>query len=552
MRVIFFLFLFFTFFSETYSQDQLADYKRAKTLIGYGNYNEAMDLLRPFMDEKEFGELSNYAKYHFAFSAYQNNQLVLMKSVLHPLIDNRNFAKKDDAKYLLAMAYFREESYAQALQEIENINDPSVYKEAEKASYHFLQNVSVSFLVSNLAKFQKNGGFLLALKDHLEKQSIMSTDEKAVYQKLRSITSEEGFTENLIKKNKQVLDIAILLPFNYSGGRELKNLNAGNFVFELYQGIDLALKEYRNNGVKINAKTFDTQRNLSHLQKILVDPFLLQADIIIGPVYPDETELVLAFAEKNDIPFINPLSNIEYNYSGLEFAYLFRPSVSELSSNLIDYLRKYVEGKRIALAYSNSTRDEQLANHLTESSSRYGYGVVNSSQVTNRNINQFFDDIKLKSDSLSIADVVFIFSDDPNIASSTFGFMESQNIKTPVVVLDSWLYFNFASFEMLENQNFIFLGNNTINFGSPELDKFRNSFFEKHLIYPSFNSHLGYEIINWIAETINPSKGFNFRKNLNQRGFHSGKVTYGLDFTNSFNNRYVPILKLENGLLQTK
>lgn len=552
MRVVFFLFLFLTFFSEAYSQDQLADYKRAKTLMGYGNYKEAMDLFRPFMDESEFGELSNYAKYHFAFSAYQNDQLELMRSVLMPLVENRNFDKKDEAKYLLAMGYFKEEKFSAALQEIEGITEPSIYKEAEKASYHFLQNVSVSFLVSNLSKFQKNEGFVLALKDELENQSIMSNDEKAVYQKLKSIVPDGQFPENEVSKNNQVLDIAVILPFNFSGGSDVKNLNAGNFVFDLYQGIDFALKEYENKGVKINSKTFDTQRNMSNLQKILADPFLLQADIIIGPIYPDETEIVMAFSEKYDIPFINPLSNIEYTYSNLEFAYLFRPSVSTLGSSLLDYMRKFIEGKKIALAYSNSTKDDQLANHLMESSRQFGYELVKTSQVTNRNINQFFDDIKLKSDSLSIADVVIILSDDPNIASLTFGFMESQNVKTPVVVLDSWLYFNFASFEMLENQNFVFIGNNTINFGSPELDEFRNSFYEKHLNYPSFNSHLGYEIISWVVETISPSKGFEFRKNLNQRGFQSGKVTYGLDFTNSFNNRYVPILKLENGVLKTK
>lgn len=552
MRVIFFLFLFLTFFSEAHSQDKLADYKRAKTLIGYGNYKEAMELLRPFMDEKEFGELSNYAKYHFAFSAYQNNQLELMKSVLTPLVENRNFDKKDDAKYLLAMAYFREQSYVNALQEIESIKDPLVYKEAEKASYHFLQQVSASFLVSNLSKFQKNEGFLLALKDQLEKQSIMSTDEKAVYQKLKSIVPEDQFPDNLVNKNSQVLDIAIILPFNYSGGRDVKNLNSGNFVFELYQGINFALEEYKNQGVKINTKTFDSQRNTSNLQKILEDPFMLQADLIVGPIYPEETDMIMAFAEKYDIPFVNPLSNIEDKNLGLEFTYLFRPSVPSLGNSLIDYMRKYIEGKSIALAYSNSTRDEQLANYLIESSSRFGYTVVKNSQITNKNINQFFEDIRLKRDLQATADVVIILTDDPNVASSTFGFMESQNVKTPVVVLDSWLYFNFASFEMLEDQNFVFLGNNTINFGSPELDNFRNKFYEKHLIYPSFNSHLGYEIISWIVETINPSKGFDFRKNLNQRGFKAGKVTYGLDFTNSFNNRFVPILKLENGMLQTK
>ncbi len=547
---IFPLLILLLFFNEVYSQDQLAEYRRAKTLIEYGNYKDAMELLRPYMDESNFGALSNYAKYHFAYSAFKNNQLELVKSVLHPLLESPSFNKKDDIKYLLALAYFEEENYLSALQEIETIRDESIFSEAEKASYNYLQNVSVSFLVSNLSIFQRNSGFLWVLKEQLEKQSLMSSDEKIVYQKLRNLSSGESIVES--NKNMQVLDIAMILPFNYSRENGVQSLNPGNFVFELYQGINFALKEFQNKGVKINVKTFDTQRDLNKLRSILLDPYFQQVDLIIGPIYPDETEIVMAFAEKSNIPFVNPLSNIDDRLGELDFAYLFRPSVSSLSNALIEYLRKNIEGKRLAIAYSNTVRDEQLAKSIAELSDRFGYVNMFDRQVSNRDINRFFDDVQLRYDSLTAADIVVILSDDPNIASSTFGFMESQNVKIPVVVLDSWLNFNFASYEMLENQNFVFLGNNTMNFTSEYLKKFRTDFFKKHLIYPSSNAHLGYELIYWIVETINPSKGFDFRKNLDQKGYHPGRISYGFDFKDSFNNRYVPILELDKGILKTK
>ena len=547
---IFPLLILLLFFNEVYSQDQLAEYRRAKTLMDFGNYKDAMELLRPYMDESDFGALANYAKYHFAYSALKNNQIELVKSVLQPLLEAQSFNKKDEVKYLLALAYFKEENYLNALQEIETIRDEAIFSEAEKASYNYLQNVSVSFLVSNLSKFQRNSGYLWALKEQLEKQSLMSSDEKLVYQKLRNFSTEETVVES--NKNSQVLDIAMILPFNYSGGSGVQSFNSGNFVFELFQGINFALKEFKDKGVKINVKTFDTERDLDKLRNILIDPFMQQVDLIIGPIYPDETEIVMAFAEKNDVPFINPLSNIDDRLVELEYAYLFRPSVASLSNALIEYLRKNVEGKKLAIAYSNTVRDEQLAKKIAESSERFGYVNMVNRQVSNRDINRFFDDVQLRYDSLTVADIVVILSDDPNIASSTFGFMESQNVKIPVVVLDSWLNFNFASYEMLESQNFVFLGNNTMDFSSEHLKQFRTDFYKKHLIYPSSNSHLGYELIYWIVETINPSKGFDFRKNLNQRGYQSGRISYGFDFTNSFNNRYVPILELENGILKTK
>jgi ABC-type branched-subunit amino acid transport system substrate-binding protein len=550
MRTYFFLLvLIFTFSLQGFSQDNLAAYKRAKTLIGYGNYADAMELMRPYMEQSKYGNLSLYAQYHFGFAAFQNKQLELARSVIEPLSVNKSWEKQDDARYLLALIYFGENKNLEALEEISLIKNPEIFALGERASLNQLKNSSVSFLIANLSKFQSNKGYLIALRNQLEKQSIMSTDEKAVLQQLSSLDKSTN-TPKPSTKNLQILDIAILLPFNYSGGTDVKTISQGNFILELYQGIDFGIKELISYGYKINVKTFDTQRDNSRLQKILLDDFLLKADVIIGPIYPEETEVVLQFSEKNNIPFINPLSNLDDRIQGYDFAYLFRPAISSLSNGLLTYLINNVEGKRLALAYSSTSRDEQLANKLGEESKSQGYPIVSKTLISPKNINQFFDSIQLGTDSLSKVDAVIILSDDPNIAQATFGFMESKNLKTPVIVMDSWLYFNFASYEMLENQNFVFLGNNSIDFNNPNLEVFRNGFNEEYGKYPSLNMHLGYELAYWISETINPTDGFDFRTNLNKDGFNQGKITYGFDFRDSNNNRYVPVLRLNNGKLE--
>jgi hypothetical protein len=170
--------------------------------------------------------------------------------------------------------------------------------------------------------------------------------------------------------------------------------------------------------------------------------------------------------------------------------------------------------------------------------------------ITPKNINQFFDGLNLHQRAQAKTDAVIILTDDPNIAQTTFGYMESKNIKIPVIVMDSWLYFNFASYEMLENQNFVFLGNNSIDFSNANLEIFRTGFNEEYGKFPSLNMHLGYELTYWISETISPAQGFDFRKNLDKNGFNQGKITYGFDFRDANNNRYVPVLRLYNGKLE--
>jgi hypothetical protein len=428
-----------------------------------------MELMRPYLEESEYGKLALYAQYHFGLAAFLNKQVELAKSTIEPLAANKSWEKQEDAKYLLALIYFGESKNLEALQEISLIKNPEIIALGESASLNYLRNSSISFLIANLNKFKSNKGYLIALREQLEKQSIMSADEKAVLQQLGDLDNSIA-VPNQNNKNLQVLDIAILLPFNYSGGTDVKAISQGNFVLELYQGINYAFEELTTNGTKINVKTYDTQRDNSRLQTILAEDFLLKADAIIGPIYPEETEIVLQFSEKNNIPFINPLSNLDDKIQGYDFAYLFRPAISSLSNGLLKYLKENVNGKRLAIAYSSASRDEQLANKLEGDSKSQGYITVSKTLISPKNINQFFESIQLQKDLDSKTDAVIILSDDPNIAQATFGYMESKNLQIPVIVMDSWLYFNFASYEMLETQNFVFLGNNSIDFNNDNLE----------------------------------------------------------------------------------
>jgi hypothetical protein len=125
-------------------------------------------------------------------------------------------------------------------------------------------------------------------------------------------------------------------------------------------------------------------------------------------------------------------------------------------------------------------------------------------------------------------------------------------VDLPIFVMDSWLYFNFANYEMLENQNLRFIGNNSVRFESPEVENFKNEFYTQYNIYPSFNAHLGYDLAYWLHESINVNDGFDLRNNLDKKGFRQGKISFGTNFQNSKNNRYVPIFKLEEGVLIVK
>ncbi|HLW20129.1 MAG TPA: ABC transporter substrate-binding protein [Cyclobacteriaceae bacterium] len=534
------------------AQEALSGYRQAKQMIANGNYGQAMDLLSPYLDVDTYGEVANYASYHYARAAYQSRRYDLATNALKQLIRTRSWKHKDEASYLLALSHFQQQNISEALSEIKGIQQEQILEEAYRASYDFLQHISTSVLIVNLPNYESNKGLVMALRKQFESRSILSAGEQEVYDRIKNIDfgpiAEKSDSE---KELNQTLEVAVVLPFNYTGGSGVRRLDDNNFVFELYQGINFAAVEAKKRGVSLIVRTFDTERKTGVVQKILEDPFFHVADVIVGPIYPEEADIVANFAERQKIPFINPLSNIAYEEKSHEYSYLFRPSIQSLSEGILEYSKR-LPGKRIAIAYSSTSRDEMLARQYSELAQKMGYQIVDNRKVAGRDMRSFFENLSVGAGRSSRVDQIVIFSDDPNIASPTFAVMESLTTEIPVLVLDSWLYFNFASYEMLDIQNFHFIGNNTVSVTKDEVNDFREKFFETYNVYPGLNAHLGYEIIHWITNVVNSDKGFDFKKNLDQAAFQDGKLTFGFDFKNSNSNNFVPILKLSNGALEVE
>ncbi|TXE02668.1 ABC transporter substrate-binding protein [Algoriphagus aquimarinus] len=520
-------------------------YRKAQSELAAKNYWEAIPLFKQFTDPKEYGNLANYAAFHLGEAFLGANQPAQAVAALEAVATG-SWAKSDDAKYLLGIAYFKNQQNVEALQIIKRIKDDKIMEMAENASYENLKQVSVSFMIANLQEFKENKGFGEALKRVLESQTILSATEREAYYELQGKANEN---KNVVKD--QVLDIVVILPFTNSSRTNLSSIPQSDFVFELYQGLQYGVEELKKAGTKVNMLTFDSKRDVAHLKNLLADPAIASADIIIGPIYQEETDLVSSFAETSKIPFVHPLSNLGDRFEELNYSYLFRPTVSSIANGIVEGLRKQNWGKRVAIGYSASSRDEMLAKMLQDQLGSAGFQLVKFEQITPRNTSSFLQGLGIRQGQASMAvDQIILLTDDPTIAQPAFSLLESITASIPTLVMDSWLGFNFANYEMLEFPNFYFIGNNTLNFYGEPMQQFRNRFYNKYLSFPSMNSALGVEMINWISSNISDTKGFDLRRNLDQKAFQAGKLTWGFNFQGTHNNQYVPLFTLEAGELK--
>jgi hypothetical protein len=546
MRKLCFLIPLIFVFSLVKAQSPIpADYQRAKSELSAKNYLEAMQLFKQFTDENRYGNLAKYARLHLGESAIAAKQAGQAISTLQPITLN-SWSKSEEAKYLLALAYFQNNQKAEALRVIKMIDREELKTLAANVSYEYLRTESPDFMVTNLQEFKSNPGYTAAMKVVLEGKTILSATERAAYYELKGLGQS---SQNKVVND--VLDIAVILPFT-NGSND--SISSSDFVFELYQGIEFARKKLANQGVKINVNTFNSQRDLAQLDRLLADPVVGKADVIIGPIYPEESDMVSMFAEQIKIPFIHPLSNLGERFEESNYSYLFRPAVTSLAQGIIKGLKIQKWGTRVAIGYSGSSRDEKLAAILIQELPKAGFQIVESKVVNSRNVSQFLQGLGIRTGNLSFSlktDQIILLTDDPTIAQPTFGLFESVSTSIPTLVLDSWLTFNFANYEMLEFPNFYFIGNNAVNFDSEPTAKFKKDFYETYKINPSMNHYLGFELVSWLASNMSSTKGFDLRRNLNQSPYQKGQLTWGFNFQKSNNNQYVPVFKFEEGKLNT-
>lgn len=541
MRKVFLVLSFFIYTAYAVAQQPPAAYLKAKADLDAKAYGMAKDGFVAFLDETKYGVLSHYAAFHSAEAALQLKQAPQAIELLTAL-KGKVWSKSEEVTYLIALAYFQNNQLVAGLQALKGLTSEPMVSKGYRASFEYLQSTSSDFLITHLEEFKQNQGFTAALAYVLQKKASMSASERSTLNQIL-----QSGTQGILKD--KVLDVVVILPFTTSVEQDISLIESTSFLLELYQGIELEVARLKEEGVAIQLHTFDSKRDLEYLNALVKDPTILAADVIVGPVYPEESALVSAFAEAQKIPFIHPLSNLGDRYEESQFSYLFRPALSSLANGVVDALKKQGWGKSVAIGYSGNSRDEQLGLLLQNLLTKEGFNLVKVQKVDSKNANTFLQGLGVRRGNQPAVNQVILLSDDPALAQPVFSLMESISAEVPLLVMDSWLGFNFSNFEMLEYANFYFISNNTPKYHSEAMDDFRKLYYSKHLQFPSTNSLLGAELVHWVHTNAEFAQDFDLRPSLDKNGKQTGRLTWGFNFQNVNNNSYSPVFKLESGEL---
>ena len=180
-----------------------------------------------------------------------------------------------------------------------------------------------------------------------------------------------------LKRMKPPVKIALLLPFYAKESFDVDTLNLpdslsetnhlkpktlkGRAAAELYEGMLLALDSLKKSDYSVSLFVYDTEADTIKTKNILKDLDIIEPNVIIGPLAPDNIKIISRYSFERKIPFALPLAPDD---SGLlKNPYLFKviPTKTILFQQYAKYLSSISNGRFILISKDNLKMREESA-----------------------------------------------------------------------------------------------------------------------------------------------------------------------------------------------
>lgn len=585
-------------FLQAVGQNVKALFDEGKALFDQEQYALALGKFAPLTSLKQSNDLVKYASYYYAISAHKSGDNVAAKNTFLQVVQKYpDWAVKDDINYWLGfLAADRgdlDETFSY-LAKVKNVDPEQVEAIKIKAlsdqvDLGVLKRLLSEYPEENLiASKLANGILTLDIKD----QDIDLLTELQSQYALNLDLSIDGID---FSPKKDVYNIGLFLPFAYSEDSIGLVRTMSAWTTRMYQGVALGIAQLEEEGVNVNLVTVDTRDRQNRLFEMVREGELDELDLIIGPVTQSAVQLITGFSKQQQINMVNPLSSNGDILVDNPFAFLYYPSNESLAIRAAEYARaNFTRNKNTAIFYSGfadksradlykqliekdsfnvtifqevkenesvyiqtilSEEHEQdkdstvVANMIAEMDSLQEAGEEEWEIYGPRDF--VYDTLKVLPDSIGH---VFIASDFSSLAASALSGIESR--PDTIEYLSSSRFLSnesSVSFDQLERLNATFMGSNLMDYGKESVANFRRRYVDAYLSTPVKedrlgDAYIGYDITVTFGRLLH-QYGKYFQVGLKRKDTIEGELTDKFNYKFSNDNRYIPILKVENSVL---
>ena len=180
------------------------------------------------------------------------------------------------------------------------------------------------------------------------------------------LIAQDTLSDTLISALKDSYDIAIVLPLLLDSlyADTSKYVNEKIYPqsvmgLEIYQGILLALEDFKKQKTKLTLHVYDSKNHQKTVEQIIENPAFKKMDLIIGPVYNNNLRIMAEFAKENEIYMVSPLSPADNITSGNPYYIMMNPTIEVHCRKIFDYvIENYYDANVIIISQPSSVEWE--------------------------------------------------------------------------------------------------------------------------------------------------------------------------------------------------
>ena len=358
-------------------------------------------------------------------------------------------------------------------------------------------------------------------------------------------------TDNVIIKDKPVkkasYDIAFLMPFNAVNSDvfgEQQDSRLNRFI-QYYAGITLAKHRIDSMGMAITVHSYDATVPNKPIDKIIENPEIKKADVIVGPYEKKDLEIMSSFGLKNEVMVVSPwLPSFSIEEENPFFIQLY-PSLGTHALAIMDYIRDDMAGKKVfVVARNNATEINRIKLFTAYPDVNVEELIISdtSPDLEKTDLHKYLDDTKG-----TIFILPYYAKTDETFVNSFMRKLHADKDTREAIVfgLPQWVGFNNLNPNYMESLSLHLSISAFIDVASQDYTYFRNSFLKTFHTIPDLNAFLGYDLMMWLAGSLSREgqEGLIGNMDPNQYGLASGfdiRPVYKSDLSSGKSEMKVP------------
>ena len=564
--------------SARVEKEHLKSYKAAKKYYAASNYAAAKAALEPLMDVEAKNDLTPYALFYYALSAYYHQEATLAERTFTTLVEEfPDWEQYDEVWYWLGQLRFEAQDYRGGVACLANITDKRLAKPVGKMKTYFLQQLDDTATLQMLLKlYPEDQVIAQVLFDQITHQPLLRRDFallNTLGHDFNLALREHDPLKSVSSWKKDSYNVAVFFPF-FVHEVDYEEESSNLFVIALYQGIKAAVAALADQGIQINLFAYDTKKDPTTTAALLAQEEIKGMDLIIGPLYAATIPLVADFARKHQINVFNPLSENAEVVGDNPFVFLFKSSLETQARKAAEFtLQNAPEAISVGIIYGTSEADSIQAHtykqHIERST---GQEVALMLPIAPEEAQNFLHELRAEAEEevdevqaegqgeaneeqapLSLASLthslaslthIYVASKNELIAANVLSAVEMLNLNPCIVGHEAWLQQSSLTLDQLQRLRLHLVAPDHIDYKRAGIYDFRSYFYDQFAQYPTSYACTGYDMMLFLGHMLD-QHGVYFQKHWGAQ-LYPGAIYEGVAYSIYHDNQYVPIVKLQN------